>query len=356
MKKMHYVILAMLFCCLLAGCQKEAEETAPPCSHQFTAKVTKEASCNETGKQELSCQLCGLSVSLVTPAVDHHFSEIVTREATCAEEGILTTACDLCGVSENTLISPTAHTFDFYSTEPSLCTQCGETVEGAAADPGNPWYGKTWIAMGTSLSSEEYGTYVAPLAERAGMNATSMGIPGGTAIAHILKAVETTDFSKADLITVELGINDWAENVPLGDFWDTDPYLATIDDWTNEGTEEGSFAGGCYQIFTTLQERAPQAVIVLLTDTTGQNFEDESCALEKINSNELLQQEYTEMAMAVARYTGIPVIDAGSTSMINRHHPEYLEDQIHHSELGGKQYALAVWMELKDIAPLLTAE
>ena len=27
-----------------------------------------------------------------------------------------------------------------------------------------------------------------------------------------------------------------------------------------------------------------------------------------------------------------------------------------HSELGGKQYALTVWMELKDILPLLKAE
>lgn len=354
MKKMHYVILAMLFCCLLAGCQKE--EATPPCAHQFSARITKEASCSETGKQELSCLLCDLSVSLVTPAVEHRFTETVTKEATCAEEGILTTACDICGASETSPISPAAHTFNFYSAEPSLCTECGKTVEGAAADPANPWYGKNWIAMGTSLSSESLGTYVAPLAERAGLNATSMGIPGGTAIAHILRAAQTTDFSKADLITVELGVNDWAGNIPLGNVSDTVPYLATIDDWTNEGTEEGSFAGGCYQVFTTLQERAPHAVIVFLTDSTGQYVEENNCVWEKSNYYDFLQRDYAEMAMAVARYAGIPVIDAGSTSMINRHHPEYLEDHIHHSELGGKQYALAVWMELKDIVPLLTAE
>ena len=65
---------------------------------------------------------------------------------------------------------------------------------------------------------------------------------------------------------------------------------------------------------------------------------------------------YAEMAMDVAAYVGIPSIDAGSTSMINQYHPDYLADQIHHSELGGKQYALTIWMELKDIPPLLKAE
>ena len=42
--------------------------------------------------------------------------------------------------------------------------------------------------------------------------------------------------------------------------------------------------------------------------------------------------------------------------MINQHHPQYLTDQIHHTELGGQQYALIVWLELKDMAPLLKSE
>lgn len=353
MKKTTMTFLAMMLCCLLVGCQKES---APTCSHRFTTKVTQQASCSETGMQELTCQNCGLSVTQVTPTADHHFAEMVTKEATCLEEGILTHQCSVCGTSEDSAIPTAAHTFDFYSLEPSRCVACGETVVGAAADPANPWYGKNWIALGTSLSSEAQGTYVAPLAERSGMTAQSLGVPGGTAIAHVLQTAKTADLSQADLITVEFGVNDWFADVPLGNFWDTTPYLATIDEWSNEGTEEGSFAGACYQIFTTLQERAPHAVIVFLTDSTGQTAGDEDCSFETSNHIDLQQRDYTDMAILVARQTGVRFIDAGSMSMVNRYHPEYLADQIHHSELGGKQYALTVWMELKDIVPLLKAE
>lgn len=352
MKKITTVFLAMTLCCLMLGCQK-AED--PTCSHQFSTNVIQEASCRETGSQEHTCQLCGLSVTQITPAVAHTFVESVTKEATCSEEGVLTRMCGICGASENFPIAPAQHIFDFYSLEPSRCTVCGETVSGAGADPENPWYGKKWVALGTSLSSEAQGTYITPLAERSGMTVTTLGVPGGTATAQILHSAQTADLSQADLITIEFGINDWFANIPLGTVHDTVPYLATDGEWSNEGTEEGSFAGACYQIFKVLQKRAPSAVIVFLTDSTGQEGQD-NCSWEKANHNGLLQRDYTEMAMLCARSAGIRVIDAGSMSMINRHHPQYLADQIHHSELGGKQYALTVWMELKDIPPLLKEE
>lgn len=353
MKHFTIPIFAVFLCCLLSACQ---QKEPPQCSHQFITKVVQEASCSKTGIQEHTCQNCGLSFSQSTPAGKHSFTETVTREATCLEEGILTRLCTTCGISEDIPVAPTDHTFNFYSQEPSRCTVCGETIDGAAADPQNPWYGKHWIALGTSLSSEAQGTYIAPLEERSGMTAVTLGVPGGTAIAHVLQTAQTTDLSQADLITVEFGVNDWFENVPLGAVQDTVPYLASNGEWTNGGTEEGTFAGACYQIFKTLQKRAPGARIVFLTDSTGQETTEDNCTLEKSNHNGLYQRDYAEMAMQVAKKAGISVIDAGSTSMINRHHSEYLADQIHHSELGGKQYALSVWMELKDIAPLLQAE
>lgn len=352
MKKLLIPTLAMLFC-LLTGCQKEE---APPCTHQFNTQIIQKASCSEPGMQEHICQICGLTVTQSLPVGDHNFTETVTKESTCVEEGILTRSCTLCGTTEDIPTPLGDHTFEFYSLEPSQCTLCEETITGAAADPRNPWYGKNWVALGTSLSSEAQGTYVAPLSERSGMTAVTLGIPGGTATAHVLRTAQTADLSQADLITVEFGVNDWFENTPLGNVGDTVPYLATIEEWSNEGTEEGSFAGACYQIFSVLQKRAPNAVIILLTDSTGQESAQNNCSWETTNYEGLRQRDYTEMAMLVARYSGIRIIDAGSISMINQHHPQYLADQIHHSQLGGKQYALAVWMELKDIPPLLKAE
>lgn len=243
-----------------------------------------------------------------------------------------------------------SHKFDFYSVSPSRCTTCGETVADAANTPDNPWYGKNWVALGTSLTSEAQGTYVAPLAERTGLNVTNYGIPGGTAVKEILESIQSADLSQADLITIEFGVNDWYANIPLGTVGDTLPY--------SDATQEGSFSGACYQIFTTLQKRAPQAVVIFLTEPTGQKFESTgvNCSAEKKNHEGLFQRNYTEVAMDVAELTGIPVIDAGSASMINQYHGEYLADQIHHTALGGQQYALTVWLELKDMAPLLKSE
>lgn len=260
--------------------------------------------------------------------------------------------CIFCGHSEINNNMHNAHEFNLYSAEPSLCTICGTTAEDAANVPGNPWYGKNWVALGTSLTSEAQGTYVAPLQERTGLKVTNYGIPGGTAVTEILASAQTADLSQADLITIEFGVNDWYANIPLGSIGDTASYVAA----TEEGSsDEGSFAGACYQIFTTLQKRAPQALIVFLTEPTGQKVDatGENCSAEKRNHEDLLQRDYTEIAIGTAEFVSIPVIDAGSRSMINRYHPEYLADQIHHTELGGQQYALTVWLELKDMAPLL---
>ena len=251
---------------------------------------------------------------------------------------------------EETVSTHERHQFDLFSTSPSRCTICGETVEDAANTPDNPWYGKNWVALGTSLTSDAQGTYVLPLAERTGLKVSNYGIPGGTAVKEILASAQSADFSQADLITIEFGVNDWYANIPLGAVGDTDSFIAEA--------QEGSFAGACYQIFTTLQKRAPQAVVIFLTEPTGQTYENngENCAAEKKNHEGLFQRNYTETAMNVAEFVGIPVIDAGSRSIINQYHPEYLTDQIHHSELGGHQYALTVWLELKDMAPLLKSE
>ena len=56
MKKITITFLAMIFSCLLAGCQKT---DVPSCAHQFATKVTQEATCQKTGTLEHPCRLCG---------------------------------------------------------------------------------------------------------------------------------------------------------------------------------------------------------------------------------------------------------------------------------------------------------
>lgn len=349
-RKILICLLSMTLCLLFSACQKET------CLHQnIVTTVDRAETCLEGGTLKHLCRDCGITFTQTTPQGQHDFAEAVTQEATCIQEGILTRTCRICGASENSSIAPAAHRTDIYSLTPSRCTVCDAVVEDAANVPGNLWYGKNWVALGTSLTSQEQGAYVEPLAERTGLQVTNLGIPGGTAVDAILESARTADLANADLITVEFGVNDWFSDIPQGTVGDTKTYVAPADDGSGE---EGSFAGACYQIFTTLQKRAPQALVVFLTDPAGQKVDStgENCSAEKRNHLDLRQRDYAETAMDVAAFVGIPVIDAGSISMINQYHAEYLKDQIHHTELGGQQYAFTVWLELKDMAPLLKAE
>lgn len=344
------LVALMLFCFSLTACQKD--ET---CAHQkIITSVERAETCLESGILNHCCLNCGITFSQTTPIGQHTFTEAVTLESTCMEEGILTRTCSLCGTSEKTSIPPVAHQVNLYSLTPSHCIVCDTVVEDAANVPANLWYGKNWVALGTSLTSQDHGKYVAPLAERTGLNVTNLGIPGGTAVTEILESVQKADLSQADLITIEFGVNDWYANIPLGTVGDTETYVAE----TEEEDEKGSFAGTCYNIFTTLQKRAPQALVIFLTEPTGQKNESsgDNCSATKQNHEDLLQIDYTNIAVDVAKLVGIPVIDAGSRSMINKYHPAYLTDQIHHTDLGGQQYAFTIWLELKDMAPLLKAE
>lgn len=55
------------------------------------------------------------------------------------------------------------------------------------------------------------------------------------------------------------------------------------------------------------------------------------------------------MTVKVAKYVGIPVILCGSESMINAQNPQYIADHIHHTYLGGYQYAKVIWENLRHI-------
>ncbi len=300
----------------------------------------------------LTMTLCALVPLLTGCGCDHRLTATVTKGETCTETGLRQWSCTHCDKTWEEVLPRAEHQGDFYSLNPGICIRCGEETE--AADPENPWYGREWAAIGTSITSEEYGNYVNPLAQRSGMQATNLGVPGATVSQEILDIAREGEFlSQMDLITVEFGTNDWYQNVPLGEVGDTEPLHPKNQSWK----DSGSFAGGCYRVFRTLQEQAPGARIVYLTTPAG-SYQDseEHSRWDRKNGLGLRQRDYYEMAMAVAAHMGIPVIDAGAGSQINEFHPDFYADEIHHSQLGGKQYALTVWLELENISPLLQEE
>lgn len=231
----------------------------------------------------------------------------------------------------------------------------------------NHWEGKKWVAFGTSITDnysansyitqgdhagEHTGKYVPYLLEMSGLSSTTFvnrGISGGSINGHILYYIRyyTSDEANADLITIEGAVNDFASAVPLGEVGDTVPYTHSL---LPDGSADGSFAGACYQAFTTALENAPNAVVVLLTETTGKNHVGYANYNQlRKNSLGLYQRDYIDMTIKVARFVGIPVILCGSESMINAQNPQYIADHIHHTYLGGYQYARTIWANLRGI-------
>jgi hypothetical protein len=96
-----------------------------------------------------------------------------------------------------------------------------------------------------------------------------------------------------------------------------------------------------------------------LTESTGKEYtmKNGSVAnycINRKNSLNLFQKDYNNATIEMGKFMGVRVIDAGSKSQINCFNPEYIIDQIHHTELGSKQYATVIWDELKNISPKVT--
>ena len=225
------------------------------------------------------------------------------------------------------------------------------------------WQGKKWIAFGTSITDDKYvnqethevtGKYTKYLAELSGLILNNQGIAGGTigsggahgGSSDILNRILSTDVSDADLITIEGFVNDFACAVNLGKPGDT---------------ENTSIIGALYQAVNYLQSNS-HALVVLLTETTGRVYTFTGpvntgstvnyCYYTKKESSGLYQSDYNAAIKRFAEWAGCVCIDCGTKSEINCNNPQYLIDHLHHTELGGKQYAQAVWNELKNLHPL----
>lgn len=234
------------------------------------------------------------------------------------------------------------------------------SIEVSTFDPtvndDKQWTGRKWVAFGTSFtdtacinaeSGEPSGKYVPYLADMSGLVVVNHGIAGGTIAAgglyggsaSILTKILETDVSDADLITIEGFVNDFACAIALGKPGDS---------------ENTTLCGALYLAIKHCLENS-NATVVLLTETTGRVYTLSSTGNEvnytvgKKNGLDLLQNDYNDTIVKMAQYMGVHVIDAGRKSQINEFSPAYLEDHLHHSHLGGKQYAATIWEELKNI-------
>lgn len=238
-----------------------------------------------------------------------------------------------------------------------------ERVAAIEADIDSVWRGKNWFVFGTSMSDDDYpnsennreptGVFPKYLVELSGLIQYNHGRAGGTislggpynATGQIYTEITNTDFSSADLITLEGFINDFAECIPLGELGDT--------------TQE-TFYGALNLCIRYLSEHNTTATIVVITDPVGKEYTftqgasaglTQDYSTTKVNAIGLRQLDYSRAIIDTCQWLGVHCIDVGGKSQINEMHPEYIVDQCHQTELGGKQFAYTVWDELKNIHP-----
>ena len=128
--KRFYMGLLFCLCVLLTACR---QPEPPECAHEFTSKVTVEATCAKEGVKTNACTLCGyIAGEEAIPALEHTFGEaVVTKEPTCIEKGEKSVFCTVCNFQQSAgTISPTGtHTFVSTNTRQPSCSLHGEQLE-----------------------------------------------------------------------------------------------------------------------------------------------------------------------------------------------------------------------------------
>lgn len=89
--------------------------------HSYTATVTNEPTCTETGTRAYTCSVCGHQYEEAIPALGHQYSVWVTDLApTCTTEGKDSRTCYRCGEVQEQSIPAMGHDF-----QDGVCVYCG---------------------------------------------------------------------------------------------------------------------------------------------------------------------------------------------------------------------------------------
>lgn len=107
---------------------------------------------------------------------------------------------------------------------------------------------------------------------------------------------------KADYYTIEHGINDWGQSIPVG----------TMDDYINN-TNNGTFAAEYRKVIDAIYKLNPKAKIVICTPRKGAGFNNYLPANCNDAKNGIYLKEYADMARKIAEYESVPVADFFST-------------------------------------------
>ncbi len=103
---------------------------------------------------------------------------------------------------------------------------------------------------------------------------------------------------KADYYSIEHGINDWGNSVPVG----------TIDDYINN-TNNGTFAADYRRLIDKIFSLNPNAKVVLCTPRKAYGFGDYLPAHWYDAKNDIYLEDYAKLIRQIAEYESMPVAD-----------------------------------------------
>ena len=204
----------------------------------------------------------------------------------------------------------------------------------------NPWGGKQWTALGTSITS--LGQYTAPLATLLAATLNNQGVSGASASSSssfgpsgIYNKVATVPAS-ADLVTVEAGINDFRGNAALGVLGDT---------------TTATFYGALYRIGADLLAGNASRTVVFLTPY-GNTDNLTAANWLTANTNGVKLDAFVQAVKDVGHRLGCAVIDVGGESGLGGATAAiYTGDGVHPSQAGGLRMAQFIYDRLLTVRP-----
>ena len=219
------------------------------------------------------------------------------------------------------------------------------------------WYGKKWHGFGTSITNvSNEGKYATYLAALSGMTFVNHGKSGGgitkSSNQALYNEIMQASLADADLITLEVGANDHA--APLGSIYDGLPG-ETIQD-------NSTFCGALNTCIRHLQATT-NAQIVVICSPHGRhalnNPSNQRYGNEKWGSDNHTNVELSEAIRKVCLLNAVYFIPSGDMDGMGYARMNasnlYNVDQIHHTALGGYNFAQAIWSQLKNIPLFYTA-
>ncbi|SFG10836.1 SGNH/GDSL hydrolase family protein [Sporolactobacillus nakayamae] len=177
--------------------------------------------------------------------------------------------------------------------------------------------------------------------------------------------IKTMIKQSVNLILIEGGTNDMAENVPIGDKPQWSPSNIADNDWVNSEYYNGgdfdisTYKGAIASMIMKLQRWCPNTIIVLTTPLSGNSqnsHSDGSNATDfDVNSLGLSMEDYANASKEIAHMFSIPIIDIYGTVGINPFNRNlYISDGFHpYKENGKKMLARALISGIKVIQPII---